>query len=425
MILRLKNYLDDEFANVKSSQKVEDLKEELLANLVDKYEELLHNGYSEDKAFVEAIKSIGDLDEILSIYRLNIHESEKIRDVETILYKYKNDDDYIFEKTMAKVNKTFSVAFGIALLSLLLFFPLTLLTYYEMIGFTVQIVLLILSYVLFLLSFTELTNITKNVQGIFKNKLLYLKGIKYQKKVSFIAYCFIINSILLTIPYLLFDNSEYVKSILTFSSYLSVVWAFMLMGLVISVALYFFIDERYYQKIIQYYPQEPKPKLLSKIFTFYKYLVYIFLAVLIVIVPNEWEPINTLLMWFFIISLLYNVISLIFKKNEIHLRLLNLSVLLLISFVFPFSYWFSAMDQLYFILVLAMFLCFFWFLIVTVVLLIQSKITKLKLTFLLNTLAIIIIFFSGMYLNGNHFVILKIVFLTILCLDLLKYIFIK
>jgi len=66
---RLRVYIEGLFASFDSSKEVEELKEELLANCEDRYQECIESGQSEAEAFMTVIDSIGDLSGILEEIR--------------------------------------------------------------------------------------------------------------------------------------------------------------------------------------------------------------------------------------------------------------------------------------------------------------------------------------------------------------------
>lgn len=65
MIKRFRERLDELFENAPQTNRASELKEELLANLMDKYNDLLSSGKSEEDAFNIAMGGIGDVDELL------------------------------------------------------------------------------------------------------------------------------------------------------------------------------------------------------------------------------------------------------------------------------------------------------------------------------------------------------------------------
>lgn len=62
---RIENHVNALFANAPNENHVLDIKEELLANLNDKYDDLILSGKSEDEAFALVISGIGDIDNLL------------------------------------------------------------------------------------------------------------------------------------------------------------------------------------------------------------------------------------------------------------------------------------------------------------------------------------------------------------------------
>jgi uncharacterized membrane protein len=65
MINKIKKYVEQIFENKPKSKKVNELKDELIANLIEKYNDLLKEK-SEDEAYNIVIASIGDIDELIS-----------------------------------------------------------------------------------------------------------------------------------------------------------------------------------------------------------------------------------------------------------------------------------------------------------------------------------------------------------------------
>jgi uncharacterized membrane protein len=65
MINKIKNYVEGMFEDKPKSKKINDLKDELIANLIEKYNDLLKEK-NEDEAYNTVIASIGDIDELIS-----------------------------------------------------------------------------------------------------------------------------------------------------------------------------------------------------------------------------------------------------------------------------------------------------------------------------------------------------------------------
>jgi 1,4-dihydroxy-2-naphthoate octaprenyltransferase len=62
---RLREYIDNLFATAPSNMKAVEVKEEILQNLTDKYNDLIAEGKSEDVAFNIAVASIGDVSDLI------------------------------------------------------------------------------------------------------------------------------------------------------------------------------------------------------------------------------------------------------------------------------------------------------------------------------------------------------------------------
>jgi len=66
MSTRLRTYVDTLFENAPTTPHIYDLKEELLANLEEKYEDLLAAGYSEEDAYASVISGLGDAESLIA-----------------------------------------------------------------------------------------------------------------------------------------------------------------------------------------------------------------------------------------------------------------------------------------------------------------------------------------------------------------------
>ncbi len=71
MINKIRGYLDYEFRNVPESRKATELKDELFANLVEKYNDQLVNGKSEAEAYNSVIAGIGDITEMIDSLKMS------------------------------------------------------------------------------------------------------------------------------------------------------------------------------------------------------------------------------------------------------------------------------------------------------------------------------------------------------------------
>lgn len=71
MVNKLRNYIDDLFENVPKTKKIKELKDELSANLIEKYNDLLVEGKSEEDSYNIVIAGIGDVSELIEQVRDN------------------------------------------------------------------------------------------------------------------------------------------------------------------------------------------------------------------------------------------------------------------------------------------------------------------------------------------------------------------
>lgn len=69
MLERIRGYIDDAFADMPDTEKVLDLKQELYANLSDKYHAQLDKGKTPQEAYNAAISSIGDIQQLVESVR--------------------------------------------------------------------------------------------------------------------------------------------------------------------------------------------------------------------------------------------------------------------------------------------------------------------------------------------------------------------
>ena len=62
--VKIKEYINDLFINAPKTRKTEEFKEELLADLLDKYYDLLQNNIKDEVAYNKVILSIGNIDDL-------------------------------------------------------------------------------------------------------------------------------------------------------------------------------------------------------------------------------------------------------------------------------------------------------------------------------------------------------------------------
>lgn len=62
--LKIKDYINELFENVPKTRRTDEFREELLANLLDKYYDLLESQVNDDVAYNKVISSIGNIDDL-------------------------------------------------------------------------------------------------------------------------------------------------------------------------------------------------------------------------------------------------------------------------------------------------------------------------------------------------------------------------
>lgn len=80
MYEKLQLGLEELFQDAPKTVRAKELKEELMANLIDKYNDLLASGKTEDEAVQEAIDSVGDVSDLIrGLKESSMFDSEKIK----------------------------------------------------------------------------------------------------------------------------------------------------------------------------------------------------------------------------------------------------------------------------------------------------------------------------------------------------------
>jgi len=62
---KIRNYVNELFEDAPKNRKVRELKEEIIYNLEEKYDDLINDGKTEREAFKEVVASIGNIDELI------------------------------------------------------------------------------------------------------------------------------------------------------------------------------------------------------------------------------------------------------------------------------------------------------------------------------------------------------------------------
>ena len=70
MMSKIRNYIENAFLGVNDTKKTRELKDELYANLIEKYNDQLESGKSETESYTIAIASIGEIDELVESLKI-------------------------------------------------------------------------------------------------------------------------------------------------------------------------------------------------------------------------------------------------------------------------------------------------------------------------------------------------------------------
>lgn len=76
---KIRYYVNELFKNAPKTKKTRELKEELLLDLEDKYNDFISSGKKESEAYNEVISGIGDIDELLNVALINNVEQNELR----------------------------------------------------------------------------------------------------------------------------------------------------------------------------------------------------------------------------------------------------------------------------------------------------------------------------------------------------------
>ena len=74
---RIRKYIDELFADAPKTRKAMEWKEEVVVNTMDKYRDLINEGYNEEDAWQMVIHSIGDVTELFEELREENPRSEE------------------------------------------------------------------------------------------------------------------------------------------------------------------------------------------------------------------------------------------------------------------------------------------------------------------------------------------------------------
>ncbi|MCD7823083.1 MAG: permease prefix domain 1-containing protein [Oscillospiraceae bacterium] len=98
---KIEAYIEELFSKASNTPQTRDLKEEILGNTLDKYEERLLSGKDEASAYRIAISGIGDVDELIREYSGDSGEIIELKPAETV--EPKPDETVKSKRSMQKI----------------------------------------------------------------------------------------------------------------------------------------------------------------------------------------------------------------------------------------------------------------------------------------------------------------------------------
>lgn len=99
---RLRIYVESLFDGVKRTKEVVELREEILQNVIDKYEDLIQQGKSEEEAYHIAVSGIGDIDDLLRSMGMDVRQDDGMDNTRG---KFTNDSS-MYQKEPESENKS-------------------------------------------------------------------------------------------------------------------------------------------------------------------------------------------------------------------------------------------------------------------------------------------------------------------------------
>lgn len=96
---RLRNFIETLFEDAPKSKEVIELKEEMLQNLIEKYNDLINEGKSPEAAYNIATASVGDVNELI----------EQLKSKEVYTKEYENNQKVVQKSNMSMIFTTISI----------------------------------------------------------------------------------------------------------------------------------------------------------------------------------------------------------------------------------------------------------------------------------------------------------------------------
>ncbi|MCD7785933.1 MAG: permease prefix domain 1-containing protein [Oscillospiraceae bacterium] len=81
---KIEAYIDELFKSAPDNPQTRELKEEILSNTLEKYEDLVAGGMNDESAYKSAISGIGDVDELIKEYSGDSGEIIEVKSAEIV-----------------------------------------------------------------------------------------------------------------------------------------------------------------------------------------------------------------------------------------------------------------------------------------------------------------------------------------------------
>ncbi|MDP4133479.1 MAG: permease prefix domain 1-containing protein [Bacillota bacterium] len=105
---KIQRYVDDIFKDVPQKRRIAEIREELLSNMCEKYEDLISQGKSEEEAYSIVVSGIGDIasliDDVVEVDRQSFTKTAIKNKHSFIKKKYLKEDDSFAEEYKEKIS---------------------------------------------------------------------------------------------------------------------------------------------------------------------------------------------------------------------------------------------------------------------------------------------------------------------------------
>ena len=85
MNIKIIDYVNNLFVNCEDTEKTKDLKDEILSNLFDHYNEALESGLSKEDAYKKAISKLGNIDNLIAPLKSKKSSTKKLLEILSVL----------------------------------------------------------------------------------------------------------------------------------------------------------------------------------------------------------------------------------------------------------------------------------------------------------------------------------------------------